>query len=273
MSRPCTTALTLTDYQARLSWSVEVAREAGEVTLEHFRSTGLAVEQKSDASPVTVADRAAETLLRERIAEAYPDDAILGEEFGETAGASGFRWILDPIDGTKSFIYGVPLYGTLIGLEHGGKSVLGVINLPAMDECVYAAEGLGAWHRLGDGQPRPARVSTVEGIGDALLLTSDLEGFAATDTWPVIQQLSAAARITRTWGDCFGYLLVATGRAEVMIDPRMHVWDAAALQPIIQEAGGAFSDWNGNPSIYSGHAVATNGLVTGDILTATANWR
>ena len=162
------------DGSAQLSERLELARsaarEAGKLTLEFFQRADLAVERKADQSPVTAADREAEQLMRERIAAAFPDDAILGEEFPDRRGTSGYRWILDPIDGTKSFIHGVPLYGTLIGLEHGLQSVLGVIQIPALDECVYAAAGQGAWHVRGGAAPAPARVSQTPAIGRLAVL-------------------------------------------------------------------------------------------------------
>ena len=148
------------DLRNRLELALASAREAGRSTLEYFRSADLSVELKRDDSPVTIADRQAEKLLRERIAARFPDDAVLGEEFGEAPGTSGFRWILDPIDGTKSFIHGVPLYGTLVGVEHQGRPVLGVIYMPALDECAYAARGEGSWYTRGESAPQPARVST-----------------------------------------------------------------------------------------------------------------
>src|SRR6185369_14269244 len=149
----------IADLQARLDLAVAIAREAGRHTLRYFRSDDLRVELKADDSPVTVADREAEKLLRERIAAAFPNDGILGEELGETAGTSGCRWILDPIDGTRAFVYGVPLYGTLVAMERDDESVLGVIYVAALEECVYAAVGHGAWYQRGDESPRPTHVS------------------------------------------------------------------------------------------------------------------
>jgi histidinol phosphatase-like enzyme (inositol monophosphatase family) len=255
--------------KTRLELALALAREAGEITLRYFRRDNFRVERKADDSPVTAADREAEQHLRRGIAAAFPDDGILGEEFGEQPGSSGYRWILDPIDGTKSFIYGVPLYGQLVGVERERRSVVGVINIPALDECVYAAAGQGAWYRCGTDAPRKAAVSAVPRLADGLLLTSDLEGYKAVGQPDVLRRLTEAAWITRTWGDCYGYLLVATGRAEAMVDPRMHVWDAAALQPILEEAGGSFTDWQGQASIYTGNAVASNGKVADEVLQVT----
>lgn len=256
------------ELTGRLELAVSAAREAGQSTLDHFRSDSLTVEIKSDRSPVTVADRGAEELLRSRIVAAFPEDAILGEEFGEQAGTSGYRWILDPIDGTKSFVAGVPLYGTLVAVEHGGRSVIGVIYVPALDEGVYAAVGRGAWQIRGADAPRAARVSPCAELGEAVLLTSEMR-YPTPARQQVLGRLLESTRINRTWGDCYGYLLVATGRADVMIDPIMALWDIAALQPIIEEAGGRFTDWQGNPTIYSAEGVATNGRLHDAVLELT----
>ena len=255
-----------TDLKDRLDFAVAAARAAGAHTLRYFQQSGVAVERKSDASPVTVADREAEQLMRASIAARYPDDAVLGEELGETAGASGYRWILDPIDGTKSFVCGVPLYATLIGLEHEGSSVLGVIGIPALDEFVFAARGLGAWHTQGQSSPKPAKVSGKSSLAEGIFVTSEVKTFDEHQRRAAFDRLQSAAWVTRTWGDGYGYLMVATGRAELMVDPKMSIWDAAALQPVIEEAGGRFTDWSGRATIYSGEAIATNGLVHAEAL-------
>lgn len=256
------------DLTPRLELALSAAREAGQLTLRYFQSDSLAVELKHDASPVTVADRQAEQLLRERIARQFPHDAILGEEFPEVQGSSGYRWILDPIDGTKSFIRGVPLYGTLVGVEHQRQTAVGVAVFPALGECIYAAAGQGAWHQQGEAAPRRARVSTRDRLADALLCSSDTRSPTPARR-EVYSRLQDAALVSRTWGDCYGYLLVATGRAEVMLDPIMNVWDAAALQPILSEAGGTFTDWQGVPTIYSGEGIATNARVLEEVLAIT----
>jgi histidinol phosphatase-like enzyme (inositol monophosphatase family) len=247
-----------TDLTGRLELARQMAAEAGALTLDYFLHDNFTVETKQDSSPVTIADRQAEQFMRRRIEEAFPSDGILGEEFGEQAGSSGFRWILDPIDGTKSFIHGVPLYGTLIGVEFQRRSVVGVIHIPALAESVFAASGQGAWYVHRDRPVRRAQVGSCQELSAALVCTSDVEGFHKVDRWDVFERLQAACALTRTWGDCYGYLLVATGRAEVMIDPRMQVWDAAALQPILTEAGGVFTDWQGEPTIFGGNGIATN---------------
>jgi histidinol phosphatase-like enzyme (inositol monophosphatase family) len=253
----------------RLSLALDAARQAGQHTLRYFRRTELVVDRKADASPVTVADREAEILLRQRIAAAFPDDGILGEEFPERGGSSGYRWILDPIDGTKSFIHGVPLYGTLVGVEQGGRSTIGVIYIPTTDECVYAEAGHGAWYEAGSAPAERAKVSTCAKLAESLFVTSEVANFRAKERMDAYLRLDESCRLVRTWGDCFGYLLVATGRAELMVDPVMNIWDAAAIQPILEEAGGTFTDWQGERTIYNGEGIATNSLVLEEVLAIT----
>lgn len=257
-----------TDLSLRLELALAAAREAGDITLKYFRQDNYAVEWKHDRSPVTVADRAAEQHLRDRIAAVFPGDAILGEELPDRPGDSGFRWILDPIDGTKSFISGVPLYGTLIGVEFDGRSVVGVIHMPALDETAYSG-GAGAWLVRGGGAPTAARVSRTARLSEALFCTSEVKTFTKSGRREAFDELDRASRLTRTWGDCYGYLLLASGRADVMVDPRMNVWDCAALAPIIEAAGGTFTDWQGQPTIHGGEAIATNGLLLDEVLAIT----
>lgn len=253
----------------RLEFAVEIARQAGDQTLKLFRSDQLDLDRKSDGSPVTAADRAAEELLRQRIGDQFPADAILGEEFGEKSGTSGYRWVLDPIDGTKSFVSGVPLYTTLVAVLHEEQPLIGVINAPAAGEMVYAARGSGCWHIIDDKAPKQCQVSQVDDLSEAVFLTTSVRSYTTDrdpDGWPVYDRLQSATRITRTWGDAFGYLLVATGRAEIMIDAIMNLWDTAAIQPVIEEAGGRFFDWSGKPSVHSGEAIATNGQLASEVL-------
>ncbi len=253
----------------RLELALPAAREAGDITLRYFRRDNVAVELKADASPVTVADREAELHLRQRIAAAFPADGILGEEFGEQPGTSGYRWVLDPLDGTKSFIAGVPLYGTLVGVEHDGRGVVGVIRMPALDESVYAAIGQGAWYAHAASPPRRARVSDKSTLAESLFCTTDVRTFTQIGRDDAYARLQSAARLTRTWGDCYGYLLVATGRAEVMIDPKINLWDVVAVQPIIEAAGGTFTDFGGVPTLHAGQTIATNGRVLDEVLAVT----
>jgi histidinol phosphatase-like enzyme (inositol monophosphatase family) len=254
------------ELTARLVLALQIAREAGKITLEYFRRDDLEVERKGDDSPVTIADRRAEEHLRNRIAEAFAHDGVVGEELTDTPGNSPFRWIVDPIDGTKSFIHGVPLYGTLIGIELEGEPVAGVIQIPALDECVYASKGQGAWYVQGQKAKRPAKVSKTTPLAQGVFLTTAVPTFDEIDRGDVYERLESTARLSRTWGDCYGYLMVATGRAELMVDPVAAVWDLAPLLPILEEAGGAFTDWQGRRTIHSGQALATNGLLLDEVL-------
>jgi histidinol phosphatase-like enzyme (inositol monophosphatase family) len=242
----------------RLEFALQVARRASEFILSYWRSTELTVEHKTDLSPVTIADRGAEQLIREAVQRQFPDDAVLGEEFGETAGRSGFRWILDPVDGTKSFVAGVPLFGTLIGVEQQGDPVIGVCRLPALDEVVWARRGGGAWLQRGVQPPQRARVSNVERLADALFCFTSAGGWDAAGRFEAFAEFCRRCRLTRGWGDCYGHILVATGRADLAIDPVMNLWDAAALLPILEEAGGCFSDLSGRATVAGGSGVSTN---------------
>jgi fructose-1,6-bisphosphatase/inositol monophosphatase family enzyme len=181
----------------RLQVALSIAREAGRHTLKYFQQDNYAVERKADDTPVTVADREAELLLRERIAARFPHDAILGEEFPDRAGASAFRWILDPIDGTQSFITGVPLYSTLVGVEREGQPAIGVIVVPALGEAVWASIGGGAFYSQGESPERPARVSNTKRLADSRALASSVEQFHATGRAQALADIAAATRITR----------------------------------------------------------------------------
>jgi histidinol phosphatase-like enzyme (inositol monophosphatase family) len=246
-----------TSLREYLDFAIDAAWQAGQFTLAHFQ-TGVAVNWKEDQSPVTAADQGAEKLLRELIGRRFPEHAILGEEMGEEENSKkngSHRWIIDPIDGTQSFIAGVPLYGVLLGLEIEGDMVVGVAYFPGLSEMVSAARGLGCrWNG------RLSRVSDVDRLEDSRLAFTDISDLERVerDAWSLLKQ---ATRIQRGWGDCYGHCLVATGRAEVMLDPLMKVWDCAALLPILQEAGGTFTDWKGKPTVYASNAVSTNGAL------------
>jgi histidinol-phosphatase len=252
---------------ARWNHAVAWAEAAGALTLEYFGRAALSVDRKQDGSPVTIADRRAEQWLREQIECTYPDDGIVGEEFGEKEGSSGYRWILDPIDGTKSFIFGVPLYATLVGIEYRGESVAGVIHCPALKETVYAALGEGCFYQNATGTQRAA-VSQRE-LANGLFVTSQVDSFDRRGARDVFDTLAARAYVTRTWGDAYGYLLVATGRAELMIDPVMHIWDAAAILPILEAAGGCFTDWQGRRTTSAGEGIGSNGRVHPEVIRIT----
>lgn len=238
--------------KALLTAAESLARHIGTVALRHYR-TLLAVDTKDDGSPVTIADREAETAARAWLAAHFPEDGILGEELGEVEGTSGRRWIIDPIDGTRSFVRGVPLWGSLVALVEGEHILAGAAFFPAVDELVVAAPGAGCWWN-----GRRAEVSRCSTLAGATVLITDERNFsnaALRDGW---RTLTGEASLARGWGDCFGYLLVATGRAEAMVDPIVNPWDAACFQPIIEEAGGVFTDIRGRRSAFAGSAIATN---------------
>ena len=256
-------------YATLLEFAVEAACRAGAATLPWFRG-GAEVEIKADGSPVTAADREAERLVREAIVARFPADDVLGEELGElrvtpsgepAAGSRARRcWVVDPIDGTRSFVHGVPLFGVLLALVEAGVPVLGVIHLPALGETVAAARGEGCWHN-----GSRARVSTLAQLDRALVVTSDAEGIERRRGSSGWDALRSRAGMVRTWGDCYGYALVATGRAEAMLDPVMAPWDVAPLAPIIEEAGGVFSGWNGERTYPTDSAVATNAALATEV--------
>lgn len=251
----------------RLEYARNIAYQAGELTLQYFYDAEkLTVERKADETPVTIADRETEQFLRQQIIERFPDDAIFGEEFPSIEGTSGYQWILDPIDGTKSFICGVPIYSTLIGLEYERRCVGGIIALPALGELIWAGHELGAWHETKRSKPTKCRVSECPSLADATFLTSEVLSFNKHNRREAYNRLERSVRLTRTWGDAYGYALIATGRADVMVDPAMAVWDAAPLLVILEEAGGRFTDWQGNATIYGNEGVATNGILHEDVL-------
>jgi myo-inositol-1(or 4)-monophosphatase len=245
-----------------LSFAETTAREAGALTLEYFLTEGARAEFKSDDTPVTIADRKAEELIRSRIAETYPDHQIVGEEYGATEGTSDYRWIIDPIDGTKSFVHGVPLYAVLIALEIKGKMEVGCAYFPALDEIISAATGLGAqWNG------KPCRVSEVASIDRAVCAHIDTAYFGKNGKGEPWERLQKAVYYNAGWCDAYGYLLVATGRAEIMLDPVMAVWDCGPFPPIFKEAGGYFGDWSGNEGrIDGGEALATNAALRDEVV-------
>lgn len=244
--------------QELLSVATEAAYLAGRRTLSYF-NTGVPIEIKRDNTPVTRADRESEQIIREQIARRFPDHAILGEEGGSTEGNPDYRWIIDPIDGTKSFICGVPLFAVLIGVEVKKQASVGVIYMPALDEMVAAASGLGCrWNG------RPARVAKVARLEEAVVVASSISTCMARSD--AFERLAAATKLQRTWGDAYGYALVATGRADIMIDSVINPWDIAPMLPIIEEAGGRFSNWQGEPTVWGKDAFAANATLHPQVL-------
>ena len=250
---------------------VEVALAAGRHTLKYFRSAGLEVDAKTDDSPVTVADRQAEQLVRRMLSERFPSDTLQGEEFADQDGTSDYRWVVDPIDGTKSFICGVPLYSTLLALEYQEQPLGGVILIPALGEMVVAAMEQGCWYRPDESSPwQRAAVSTKSRLEEAVFVTSQVDTFAVRGAWSAYQTLEKAAWITRSWGDGYGYLMVATGRADMMVDPICNAWDVAAILPVVVEAGGSFTDWKGAVTTRGGDGVGTNKILHQAVLAQLA---
>lgn len=248
-------------HDDRLQFAVSIAREAGDLTLKHFRASGLQVDSKRDGTPVTIADREAERHLRAKVAHRFPADAILGEEFGDSPGTSGYQWIFDPIDGTKSFVCGVPLYGTMVAVMKDAQPLIGVINMPALNELVYASVGGGAWLSVGGAPPTAAKVSTVGNLADAVTVFTGPEVWRQARRWPEFERLCNASRLSRGWSDCYGCVLVATGRADIWAEPVVSLWDVAAAVPIIEEAGGRYTDFDARRDWMTGNCIATNGLL------------
>ena len=234
---------------------VDVARAAGDVALRYFK-TGLSVDTKGDGSPVTVADRTAEAVARNWIAARFPTDAVLGEEFGASGNAGERRWFIDPIDGTKTFVRGVPLWGTMIAVAQGDEVLAGAIYCPAVDELVAAAIGEGCWSN-----GVRCQVSSVSSPEAATILVTDARFPYNPQRAARWDALGDRVAVSRTWGDCYGYVQVATGRAELMVDDRLSPWDAASLIPIIREAGGVYTDWRGGSAVDGGDGVASNALL------------
>jgi histidinol-phosphatase len=247
-------------WRNRYELAVEGARRAGQLALRYFDGS-FTVEWKSDLSPVTVADREAEQLLRRMLLDAFPQDGFLGEEFGDTPGASGFRWIIDPIDGTRNFVRGVPLWATLVGLEHNGETIAGVADVPALGHTYRALRGDGAYRN-----ERRIHVSEIGDLSKAMVFYTSLSWFIKAGRKDAFLELTARTERQRGFGDFYGHVLVAQGSGEVMIEHGVHAWDVAAIQPIVEEAGGRFSDWNGRRTIHSPDVLISNGKLHEEVL-------
>lgn len=247
-----------------LDFCIETAFLAGQLTLGYFQ-TSLAPEYKADATPVTLADRRAEELIRARIEQAYPSHAILGEEFGasgpDAAGEPSHRWVVDPIDGTKAFVRGVPQYSVLIGLEIEGRVEVGVAYFPALRELVAAATGEGCWWN-----GRRAHVSDVTELARATVAFGDPRQFDRYNRRAAWDRVKEATYHRGGWGDAYGHILVATGRAEIMFEPAMATWDCGPLPPILSEAGGYFGDWHGHSTIWAGQGLSTTAALLPQVL-------
>lgn len=244
-----------------LEFATETVYLAGKLTLGYFQA-GVRPDLKADDTPVTAADRGAEELIRAHIEAHFPSHAVLGEEFGGGGhdGAS-HRWIIDPIDGTKAFIRGVPLYGVLLGLEIEGRSEVGAVYFPALDEMVCAATGHGCWWN-----GRRARVAQTATLERAFVTCTDPASFDRHGRGEAWRRLAAASYHRAGWSDAYGHCLVATGRVELALDPIMSLWDCGPFPPILREAGGYFGDWQGNETIYGNEAISTTATLLPEVL-------
>jgi histidinol-phosphatase len=245
-------------FRKLLDVATDAALSAGKILSRHFRD-GVAADAKADGTPVTIADRESERELRRVLGKAFPSHAVLGEEEGEKAGDADWRWIVDPLDGTKTFVHGVPLFGVLVGLELRGDPVVGVIHMPALDETFAAARGEGCTRN-----GWPCHVSTTPRVEDSLVVCTSSR--ACRRAAPGYAALADRAKHERGWGDCYGYALVASGRADVALDTGIKPWDLCAVMPIVEESGGRMTNWKGERTIRDPDAVATNGLLHEDVL-------
>lgn len=245
----------MTAFDDDLRLAHVLADSADAITMGRFKARDLRVESKPDMTPVSDADKAAEEAIRSALSRARPRDAMLGEEFGETAaGATGRKWIIDPIDGTKNFIRRVPIWAVLLGLEEAGEITAGVMLNPALGEMFWARRGDGAWS-----EGRRLHVSDYDRLDEATLLHSDLHLMREAGFWDPLIRLVDACRRTRGFGDYYGYGLVAAGKAEIYVETDLKPWDAAPVKILVEEAGGRLTDFSGRPTIYGGSVLATNG--------------
>ena len=246
-----------------LNFATELAYDAGRLTLGYFgrAAEGLGLEHKADASPVTLADREAETLIRRRIESRYPEHAVLGEEFGEDTKTATHRWLVDPIDGTKAFVRGVPLYGVLIGLEIEGRVEVGAAYFPVLNEMCAAATGLGCTLN-----GRTVRVSNAPSLAESTVGFTDIASFAKYSRAEAWGRVAAAAYDRRGWSDAYGHMLVATGRMEAMFDPVMNAWDCGPFPVLLREAGGYFGDWAGEETVYAEEGLSTTVALLPEVL-------
>ena len=252
------------NLQPYLDFATQLAYDAGLITLEYFYK-GVQPDMKADNTPVTVADRAAEEFIRREIEKAYPTHAIVGEEYGEKAGEGNpFRWIVDPIDGTKSFIKGVPFYSVLLGLEIEGVARVGAVCFPALEQVLFAADGLGAWCN-----DEPVHVSEVSEMKQATFTFTSWSGFRTKKRLDIFENLHRDCFIGRGWGDAYGVYLVATGRTEIHVEPTVALWDVAPFPPIFREAGGYFGSWGGEEGHTHGEALAINAALKPKVLELT----
>lgn len=250
----------MSELRSYLDFAVDVAHRAGRATLAHF-GVGGAVQRKADDTPVTAADHEAERIVRDAIASRWPGHGVLGEEFGEAGAGRPWRWVVDPIDGTKSFVRGLPFYGVLLGLERDGANVLGVAHFPALGETVAAARGEGCYL-----SGRRCHASDAARLADATVSCTDVASFAPAGKAEAWDRMAAATAYRVGLPDAYGHALVATGRLDVMLDPRMHPWDCGPFPTLLGEAGGYFGDWRGEVTLHGGEAVSCAGPLRDEVL-------
>jgi histidinol-phosphatase len=243
-----------------LNTAIAAARASGEIALRYFR-TNLTVETKADRTPVTRADRECEAKIVEILSARFPEHGFLGEELGERSGKSDARWIIDPIDGTKNFIRGIPFFATLIALEEAGEVTAGIMYAPAINDLLYAQKGQGAF-----ANGKQVHVSEVADLPHAMLIHGGLKDLRVRPYWQSFLRLVDATGRQRGFGDALGHSIVICGQAEVALEPEIKPWDVAATKIIITEAGGRYSDFAGSPSLYTGSAVISNGLVHEEVI-------
>ena len=259
----------MTGYADDLALTHVLADTADSVSLSRFRSLNLQVTEKPDLTPVTDADTAVEKALRSTLARTRPRDGVFGEEFGATeapAGPGHRRWVIDPIDGTKNYIRGVPIWATLIALMDGDQVVVGMVSAPALQRRWWAGIGHGAYTGRHASAATPIRVSGVRRLSDASFCYSELPAWDEIGRLPAMLEIMNRCWRSRAYGDFYGYMLVAEGAVDIMVEPELSLWDLAALVPIVTEAGGTFTDLGGRPGPGQGSAVATNGALHSDVL-------
>lgn len=243
------------DWRNRYEVALDAAQKAGQFALQYF-DQGIAVEWKADDSPVTMADKGAEQLLRQTLLGKFPSDGFLGEEFGDTPGSSGFRWIIDPIDGTRSFVRGIPIWATLVGLEYKSELIAGVALIPAMKQVFHALRGDGAYR-----DDRKIRVSDVKSMDKAHVYYSSISWFSKVGHDRQFLKLVEMTERQRGFGDFYGFVMIAQGSGEIMVEHGVHAWDLGALVPIVEEAGGKMTAWDGKFDIEKPDVLASNGLL------------
>lgn len=247
-------------HTARLQLAISLGDDARAIALKHFDPAGIAFDDKSDGSPVTIADRTIEETLRVSIEREFPDDGIIGEEFGVRDSRSGYTWVIDPIDGTRAYARGIPIFSTLIAVLQNDRAVVGYASMPVWNESVYAVRAGGCTWNPAGGMARQARVSTQTDLSKALVETIQPHGYLEVGAYPAFERLARAAWRTRGWNDAYAYILCATGRVDAAVDIDIKLWDIAPFQVIMEEAGGLLTDWRGNASpIPTEHVLLSNG--------------